>query len=185
MTPISSGFFCAGEWKRPEIRVDVYEVGGKWRDEVWRPFAKHHYLDHSINNGARQFIGVYDGQIVAHTGVIQFPMRKGWKRIHRLVVLPDYQGVGIGVRFINAVSGIIAAEGFNVNLTTTTPALVGALKRSQDWALVRRGPVKQGDAAKTIGGGFARSAKFSSDKRPTFSFNYRGARHAHAHQTTA
>nr|DAR26956.1 MAG TPA: NAT, N-acetyltransferase, of N-acetylglutamate synthase [Caudoviricetes sp.] len=27
-------------------------------------------------------------------------MRKGWKRVHRLVVLPDYQGVGIGTSFI-------------------------------------------------------------------------------------
>jgi GNAT superfamily N-acetyltransferase len=103
-------------------------------------------------------------------------MRKGWKRIHRLVVLPDYQGVGIGVRFINAVSESVAAEGFNVNLTTTTPALVGALKRSKDWALVRKGVVKM---SRTF-----RESKWNekkhlhgaaSDKRPTFSFNWQGA----------
>lgn len=112
---------------------------------------------------------------MAHTGVIQFPMRKGWKRIHRLVVLPDYQGVGIGVRFINAVSGIIAGEGFNVNLTTTTPALVVALRRSQDWALVRKGVAKQGDWASRPGMLHKQLGGASSDKRPTFSFNYRGA----------
>ena len=164
-------FFCAGEWKRPEIRVDVYEVTGKWRDEVWRPFAKHHYLDHNLNRTARQFVGVYDGQIVAHTGVIHFPMRKGWKRIHRLVVLPDYQGVGIGVRFINAVAGLVASDGHNVNLTTTTPALVGALKRSPKWALVRKGVVKMG-SLKDIVSKSKNLANASSDKRPTFSFNF-------------
>lgn len=114
---------------------------------------------------------MYDGQIVAHTGVIQFPMRKGWKRVHRLVVLPDYQGVGIGVRFINAVAGLVAAEGQNVNLTTTTPALVGALKRSKDWTLVRKGVVKMG-SLKDIVSNSGHLANASSDRRPTFSFNF-------------
>ena len=109
-------------------------------------------------------------------------MRKGWKRIHRLVVLPDYQGVGIGVRFINAVSGAVAAEGHSVNLTTTTPALVGALKRSPDWALVRKGVAKLGDLHKrgnpqTKGRveSLAHLKRGASDKRPTFSFNWKGA----------
>jgi GNAT superfamily N-acetyltransferase len=114
---------------------------------------------------------VYDEQIVAHTGVLQFPMRKGWKRIHRLVVLPDYQGVGIGVRFINAVAGLVVAEGHNVNLTTTTPALVGALKRSKAWTLVRKGVVKMG-SLKDIVSESKQLANASSDKRPTFSFNF-------------
>jgi len=112
--------------------------------------------------------------------VIQFPMRKGWKRIHRLVVLPDYQGVGIGVRFINAISAAVAADGFNVNLTTTTPALVDALKRSQDWALVRKGVAKLGDLHKRnsqITKGRTKSLahlkRAASNKRPTFSFNWK------------
>jgi GNAT superfamily N-acetyltransferase len=109
--------------------------------------------------------------MVAHTGVIQFPMRKGWKRIHRLVVLPDYQGVGIGVRFIDAVAGIVAADGHNVNLTTTTPALVGALRRSADWALVRKGVVKMGDLKDRASE--KRLGKAASTMRPTFSFNFR------------
>ena len=121
---------------------------------------------------ARQFIGVYNGEIVAHTGVIQFPMRKGWKRIHRLVVLPDYQGIGIGVKFINAVAGIISSEGNNVNLTTTTPALVSALKKKKEWLLVRRGVSKNtfhkwSDVTKI------HLSKSGSDNRPTFSFNFK------------
>ena len=100
-------------------------------------------------------------------------MRKGWKRIHRLVVLPDYQGVGIGVRFINAVSGLVSAEGHNVNLTTTTPALVGALKRSDRWALVRAGIVKMGDLKDRPYAAAKRLSKADSSRRPTFSFNWK------------
>lgn len=100
-------------------------------------------------------------------------MRKGWKRIHRFVVMPDYQGVGIGVRFINAVSGLVAAEGHNVNLTTTTPALVAALRKSAEWALVRKGVVKMGDLKNRPYAAAKRLGKADSSRRPTFSFNYR------------
>ena len=79
---------------------------------------------------------------MAHTGIIQFPMRKAWKRVHRLVVLPDYQGIGIGVKFINEISKHYIDNGFNMNLTTTTPALVGALAKDKKWCLVRADRVK-------------------------------------------
>ena len=65
-------------------------------------------------------------------------MRKGWKRVHRLVVLPDFQGIGIGTRFINEVTKHYIENGFNMNLTTTTPALVYALARDNNWALFRK-----------------------------------------------
>jgi len=66
-------------------------------------------------------------------------MRKGWKRIHRLVVLPDYQGIGIGMKFINEVSDIVKNDGFKVNLTTTTPSLINAMCIDKKWLLKRFG----------------------------------------------
>lgn len=101
--------------------------------------------------------------------MIQFPIRKGWKRIHRLVVLPDYQGLGIGVKFINAVSELVVNNGMNVNLTTTTPALVNALKKSNKWHLMRKGQSKTGFGSLKNTKDLTNKA---SNKRPTFSFNY-------------
>ena len=66
-------------------------------------------------------------------------MRKGWKRGHRMVVLPDYQGIGIGTAFEEFTSQYYADLGWNVNVTTTTPALVNALKKSNKWVLNRFG----------------------------------------------
>lgn len=144
---------------------------------MWRPFSKYHYLDHDLHQAARQFVGVWNGEAIAHTGIIQFPMRKGWKRVHRLVVMPDYQGIGVGVKFINAVAAIVAADGHNLNLTTTTPALVAALKRADLWSLVRRGVVKQGDISSRArmgpGGSLTHLARTGSQDRPTFSFDYK------------
>ena len=107
-------------------------------------FRKYHYLNTELHTAARQYVAVIGSEIVAHTGVIQFPLKKGKKRVHRLVVLPDYQGIGVGVAFINAVAKMVEAEGFELNLTTTTPALVGALRRSKEWTLARYGREKDG-----------------------------------------
>lgn len=101
-------------------------------------------------------------------------MRKGWKRVHRLVVLPDYQGIGIGTRFINEVSKLYIEKGFNMNLTTTTPALVHALARDKNWALVRANRTKN-----TVQKNFKRygievgTDASKSDNRITYSFNWK------------
>lgn len=60
----------------------------------------------------RQFVGVINGELVCHTGVIAAPMQKNARRLHRSVVLPDYQGIGIGMNFKNAVCDILRAGGW-------------------------------------------------------------------------
>lgn len=131
-----------------------------------------------MHQASEQWIGVLNGEIVCHTGVIQFPMRKGWKRIHRLVVLPDYQGIGIGVNFINEISKYYKKNNWNVNLTTTTPALIHALAKNENWILKRKGRVKNtlsknmgkyyGDKTRAKDNGLG-----SSSKRVTYSFNFK------------
>lgn len=131
-----------------------------------------------MHKASEQWVGVINGEIVCHTGVIQFPMRKGWKRIHRLVVLPDYQGIGIGVRFINEVSKHYKDNGWNVNLTTTTPALVHTLARGKEWLLKRKGRVKNTLAKNMVKYyGDEKRGKDknlgNSDNRITYSFNFK------------
>ncbi len=132
-------------------------------------------MNTDLHNAAQQYVGVLNGEIVAHTGIIYFPMQKGKKRVHRLVVLPDYQGVGIGTAFINAVAEIVTAEGFELNLTTTTPALVGALRHSPHWALARFGRSQNTykDMSKRYGKGFKHLDNATSQNRVTYSFWYK------------
>ena len=106
-------------------------------------------------------------------------MRKGWKRGHRMVVLPDYQGIGIGTAFENYTSEYYANLGWNVNITTTTPALVHALRRSDKWSLVRAGRSKStyedfnkyGKGITTLN--TKSIEKCSSKNRITYSFNFK------------
>lgn len=108
-------------------------------------------------------------------------MRKGWKRGHRMVVLPDYQGIGIGTAFEEFTSQYYADSGWNVNVTTTTPALVSALKKSKKWVLTRFGRnkstmsdfVKYGTGDKEQNKKIAESVtKNQSNNRITYSFNF-------------
>lgn len=115
-----------------------------------------------------------NNEIVCHTGIIQFPMRKNWKRVHRLVVLPDYQGIGIGTTFINEIAKLITSRGNDLNLTTTTPSLVYALKKKPQWKLVRYGRSK-GNWSKFNVYGLQNKhlANAISNRRITYSFDYK------------
>lgn len=60
------------------------------------------------------------------------------KRVHRLVVLPDYQGIGIGVKLLHAVADHYKQQGYRFSIVTSTPALIYSL-RPKDWKLKHRG----------------------------------------------
>ena len=138
-------------------------------------FRKYHYLNSDLHSAANQWVGVLNGEIVAHTGVIQFHMRKGWKRVHRLVVLPDYQGIGIGTAFIKAIAEHYTDQGYVMNLTTTTPSLSHALRRSKNWRLIRYGRQKESmnRLDDYYGTGNKQFKKSQSNRRITYSFNHK------------
>lgn len=160
-------------WNRPDIKLEIFETPKNLKKFFWKPLSKYHYLDSSLNISARQFIGVIDGEVVAHTSYIQFPMKKGWKREHRLVVHPDYQGIGIGTKFQKAIAQIIYDDGFTVISTTTTPALVKSLKKDKDWVLYRYGKTKS-TLHKMAGCETKHLGNKKSDKRVTYSFCFKG-----------
>lgn len=74
--------------------------------ELWDMFKKHHYLSADLNKSCSCYCAETNGQPVAFVSALAFPFGGGshaWRE-HRLVVLPDFQGIGIG----NAVSEAIA-----------------------------------------------------------------------------
>ena len=93
-------------------------------------------------------------------------------------MLPDYQGIGIGTTFIKEVAKLITKEGFELNLTTTTPALVGALTRDKEWVLARYGREKDGMRGYLRYENSGIKAKHlnnaASTNRVTYSFWYKG-----------
>ena len=71
---------------------------------------------------------------------------------------------------------MITKEGFELNLTTTTPALVGALTRDKDWVLARYGREKDGMKGYQKYKDIEKKQlnKSASTNRVTYSFWYKG-----------
>lgn len=57
------------------------------------------------------------------------------------MILPDYQGIGLGRRFLNFVSDIYVDKGFDFSITTSAKNLMQALVKDSTWALARYGHV--------------------------------------------
>ena len=58
---------------------------------------------------------------------------KGLKGVHRLVILPDYQGVGFGIKFLNEVGNIYKKDKWRFIINTTAPSLIHSLKINNLW----------------------------------------------------
>jgi len=130
-------FSGRGLWRRPKFHLDIEETN--W--ELWPLFEPHHYLKLPRMVAATNYVGYVDGAPVVH---VAFAPRPGLKaaRASRLVVLPEWQGAGVGVRFLNAV-----CEGWRVGenryekpmttyFHTSHPGLAAALRRDPNWSQI-------------------------------------------------
>ena len=63
--------------------------------------------------------------------------RRRGRREHRTVVLPDYQGVGVGHHLSNFCASLWKGLGYHVTSTTTHPAFVASRLRSPAWRMTR------------------------------------------------
>lgn len=84
----------------PALHLNVYAIKGK---EVWPRFKDYHYMTAKYSGHRAWLAALPSGEEVAFISVMRFPhghITNGWRE-HRTAVLPDFQGLGIGVRFGN------------------------------------------------------------------------------------
>jgi GNAT superfamily N-acetyltransferase len=100
-------------------------------------FKHHHYLSAALAPAAVCFAAFWKGRVVAFSAWVPALMRRGGKREHRTVTLPDYQGVGIGHALSTHLAAMWKALGHRAGSTTTHPAFIAARQRSPHWRMVR------------------------------------------------
>lgn len=76
----------------------MYESTNK---DIWRVFREHHYLTSDFNKGAKVYLLYWNDTLVGMNSVLNLPSAslKYAFRTHRLVILPDYQNLGLGTKF--------------------------------------------------------------------------------------
>jgi predicted acetyltransferase len=135
---------------RPSINFEIFQTRDK---SIWKMFAKHHYLSHTHNNAANVFIATINDQVAGFLSVLHFPhpKTKNMKKVHRLVILPDYQGAGFGLLFLNEIGKIYQEQKQRFTIVTSAPSLIHALKKSNKWALTSYGRKKSHGGMRKVG----------------------------------
>ena len=59
--------------------------------------------------------------------------QRGKKTIHRLVVLPEFQGIGIGTHFLNKITEFYVNRNWQVHIVTSNRGLKNSLLRNKHW----------------------------------------------------
>lgn len=147
---------------RPKINFEIFKARDK---TIWKMFAKHHYLSHTHNNAANVYLALINNEIAGFLSVLHFPhpTAKNMKKVHRLVILPDYQGASFGIKFLNEVGNILKKNKYRYTITTSAPSLIYALKKSNKWICKRFGRQKTHNSNGKVG-------RISSENRLTSNF---------------
>jgi GNAT superfamily N-acetyltransferase len=118
--------------RRPDITLDIRPCDGK---EVWPIFKKHHYLSHSFNKSANSWVALLNNKPVAFCSALSFPcgsLKNAWRE-HRTVVLPEFQGLGIGNALSNTIAEHIVSCGCRYFSKTAHPAMGLHREGSANW----------------------------------------------------
>ena len=151
---------------RPEIKFEIFNTADK---TIWKMFAKHHYLSHTHNNASNVYLALINNNVAGFLSVLHFPhpKTKNIKKVHRLVILPDYQGLGFGIKFLNEVAQFYKNNKQIFSIVTSAPSLIFSLKKSKNWACKYFGRLKPHKGILKT-----KSVSNGSEKRLTASFNF-------------
>ncbi len=127
--------FREGEFKRPpKVRLTIRQVDWSY----WPRFEPHHYLKLPLPIASYPYVAFAGETPVAHVAMSTRPgLVEGWAK--RFVVMPQWQGIGVGVRVLESVA-LMWRKGQNpygkplpTLINTSHPGLAAALRRRPGW----------------------------------------------------
>lgn len=130
-----------GLWRRPKFALEVWQTD--WR--YWPLFEPHHYLKLPKMVASGCYVGIVEGELVSHIAVSSMNKGNGEAeaRACRLVVMPEWQGAGVGLRFLNYIcqlqmegKGRLKGRKVTTLFHTSHPGLCIALRRDPRWVQV-------------------------------------------------
>lgn len=146
--------------QRPKIRLEIFKTNSSY----WKFFKPHYYLDLAMPPAAEYFVGTVDGELACHVAVAPMFTANAY-RATRLVTMPEWQGAGVGFRFLEWVCEYHLDGNGRCNkryptfFHTSHPQLCMALRRGKRW--VQTSAMLYGDNKKKS----AMSIQKSHDKK--------------------
>ncbi len=163
--------------RHPDIVLDIAPV----HRAAWRVFAPHHYLSAALNGAAHCFGAFVGPQCIAFTSYRHFPhpQTRNIMQGHRLVVLPDWQGLGIGGQLDCWLGQYLYERGYRYHNTVAHPAMIASYQHSPRWQLLAVG------RAHTAGRRLLEASKLNAMRRHTQRFSSMRMSHTFAYRPAA
>jgi len=121
--------------ERPKVELSIFRC----RYETWKVFKQHHYLTQELNAAAKCFCFTLNDKPVGFIAILPLPSGtiQNAFRVSRLVILPDYQGLSIGIKILNYFGAMYLSIGKTLYIKTSNPSLFQGMKNnSSNWKLV-------------------------------------------------
>lgn len=128
--------------KKSVLQFDIRECNSN----SWGFFSKYHYLNSGMVRGRTFCYGLYSG--VNQVGFMCFsnyvPRKKGnpyTYHSNRVVIHPDYAGLGLGLKFVNECCKIFKKKEPHSNIYakfSSVPMLKARLKDAKHWRLMKK-----------------------------------------------
>ena len=169
-SPQKGGVLERGEYLRqgrPQITLQVSRVEA----DTWDFFKKHHYLTEEVSKSCKFFLFTWNDKPIGINAVIPQPSGhfNNGVRESRIVILPDYQGLGLGYKISEFTAGIFKDFGYRYFTKTVHPALGSYREKNISlW----KGTSKNGKLPKDLG--YNTKLNWEVKKRVSYCHEYIG-----------
>ena len=134
-----SHFFERIESVASPVELKVYRCGAS----MWQMFRHYHYLSGSLASTARFYTAIYQDKPIAFIAVVHIRMKARYYRVTRLVVVPDYQGIGVGKRLLNFIADLYTSQTkIPFYILTSNPQIIRG--NMDNWKITRFGHASKG-----------------------------------------
>jgi len=135
-SPSKGRLEIAPSLRQPKIELSIFRC----RYETWNLFKQHHYLTEDLNLASKCFVVNMNDKPICFIAVLPMPSGniQNAFRISRLVVLPDFQGLGIGLKILNYLGSLYKTDNKKLYIKTANPSLFKGMENNlKNFELVR------------------------------------------------
>ena len=129
-------FLNKEEVKKKYARKQAKFTIKKGTDKDWTLFQRYHYLSKSLRQGTKIFTLNYENEKIGFISFFTFPhpkYKRGLWKVHRIVILPNYQGIGVGIKFLNEVAKNFHSKFKPFTITTSNTTFIKGLNKNTAW----------------------------------------------------
>jgi ABC-type ATPase with predicted acetyltransferase domain len=131
-------FTCRREL--PRVRTEKLRFNVRQCNKLfWKMFSKYHYLSSDEPPGESTCFGLFESETNAIVGFIAYsayiPGNRSTRHSNRLVIHPDYCGIGLGHLLSNATAKEMTRRGFRVFAKNSSKPRHVALSKDKKWKL--------------------------------------------------